>query len=138
MPSLGRRVPQVLASAGDEYGGTSVSMPSLGRRVPQAINTPTTEENLTEFQCPLWADGSRRPGGFCSIGGKAQGFNALFGQTGPAGEVEGVSMPVVLRVSMPSLGRRVPQDGNGRPRLRPDPQVSMPSLGRRVPQELRC
>ncbi len=37
-----------------------VSMPSLGGRVPQVGGEPMRIDFNSAFQCPLWADGSRR------------------------------------------------------------------------------
>ncbi len=134
MPSLGGRVPQVIRC----YHRTRarwVSMPSLGGRVPQAAHVENVDEaahvfqcplwadgsrrtasSVTgmptsgKFQCPLWADGSRRPVGQPRVDPLAVRFNALFGRTGPAGYRDGNAFDGTRAVSMPSLGGRVPQD----------------------------
>ncbi len=38
----------------------NVSMPSLGGRVPQVQHSNDLTNSVAMFQCPLWADGSRR------------------------------------------------------------------------------
>ncbi len=87
-------------------------MPSLGGRVPQALKIwmstkissfnalfgrtgPAGPENVfaigygRAFQCPLWADGSRRLTRALLTATAACSFNALFGRTGPAGSLYG-------------------------------------------------
>ncbi len=109
MPSLGGRVPQgaLRACASEEKQG--VSMPSLGGRVPQVILFADGKVWRDQFQCPLWADGSRRlPPRRIGSGGPGS-FNALFGRTGPAGGARRSARTGRTAVSMPSLGGRVPQ-----------------------------
>ncbi len=60
-------------------------MPSLGGRVPQVAKKTKLGGMMSEFQCPLWADGSRRHEGEPASLAVQRRFNALFGRTGPAG-----------------------------------------------------
>ncbi len=109
-------------------------MPSLGGRVPQGLSLRYASTVPWWFQCPLWADGSRRE----ELGRlrcrHCVRFNALFGRTGPAGGSGAIRSWRPRPVSMPSLGGRVPQEGRQLKYATATEVVSMPSLGGRVPQ----
>ncbi len=108
MPSLGGRVPQV-RDGGFKYLGTARFNALFGRTGPAGHRLDGNRRELREFQCPLWADGSRRFEQFVGTKCIIRCFNALFGRTGPAGPPCLKMFARPAGVSMPSLGGRVPQ-----------------------------
>jgi hypothetical protein len=158
MPSLGGRVPQGDGAQGGDarragfnalFGRTgpagTVDAEAIGaalrgfnalfgRTGPAGITHVCAAGCAPEFQCPLWADGSRRLVTENDAAWSAGCFNALFGRTGPAGQ--GVSDWLYNRsASFNALFGRTGPAGHGRRRLGGGPRgVSMPSLGGRVPQ----